>query len=45
MEENKVKSWRGGVKFAMAALLVCLAIFYYSYINAFIASAGMKDFI
>jgi len=44
MEENKVKSWRGGVKIAMAALLICLAIFYYSYIYALVISLSMKEF-
>ena len=44
MEENKVKSWRSGFKFTLAAMLVCLGIFYASYIEALIFNSGMSDF-
>lgn len=44
MKENKIKSWRDGIVFAMSCLLIICGILYYSYITYLMIMMGIKEF-
>lgn len=43
MEEKKVSSWKNGVRFALASLLILAGVFYFSYFHNLMTYIGFEN--